>query len=82
MDQPKIEYPCKWDYCIIGEDETSLRQAVSEVLKSAQYGLSLSKTSKGGKYVSLELTTMVNNEEARNKIYASLRAHHSVKIVM
>ncbi len=82
MKRPKIEYPCKWEYCVVGENEASLRQAVSEALKSADYNLSFSKSSKSGKYCSLELTTTVADEEARDRIHSSLRAHPAVKIVM
>ena len=82
MKRPKIEYPCKWEYCVIGKEEAPLRQAVSEALKGADYNLSFSRSSKSGKYISLELTTTVANEEARDRIHGSLRAHPTVKIVM
>ena len=35
MKRPKIEYPCEWEYLIIGKDEDSLRQAASEALKNS-----------------------------------------------
>jgi putative lipoic acid-binding regulatory protein len=80
--RPKIEYPCKWGYRVIGENEASLRKAASDVFKEKSYSISPSRSSKTGKYVSIELTAEVKNEKARDKIYRSLRAHPSVIIVI
>jgi putative lipoic acid-binding regulatory protein len=82
MDQPKIDYPCEWEYRIIAQSEESLRQAVSEVLGAKQYTLSFSNTSKGGKYISFALKTIVAAEKERNDIYVSLRKYDSIKSVI
>jgi putative lipoic acid-binding regulatory protein len=82
MSRPKIDYPCEWEYRLIGLDEEELRKAVSEIIKTKQYTLSFSNISKEGKYISLSLKTIVITEEERNNIYVSLRKHPAVKSVI
>lgn len=82
MNRPKIDYPCEWEYRIIGLDEEELRRLVSEILKAKQYTLSFSNISKAGKYISLSLKTIVATEVKRNDMYISLRKHPAVKSVI
>lgn len=78
----KINYPCEWEYRIIGTNEESLKLAVSEILGNKKYVLSFSNISKTGKYISLSLSAFVENEDTRNRIYISLRKHTAVKSVL
>jgi putative lipoic acid-binding regulatory protein len=88
--QPDIEYPCPWDYKIIGTSEAALREAVGHCLKLAlheaggdrEFELGTSRTSNGGKYVSLNLNLMVLNEAERKLIFSSLADHPEIRIVI
>jgi hypothetical protein len=82
MQQPEIEYPCEWEYRVIGSNDVLLRHAVAEIFADKIYTLSLSNVSSGAKYLSLAVTTIVINEEERNNLYVSLRKHSAVKIVI
>lgn len=82
MKEPGVEYPCQWTYAIIGTDEKSIREAVAEILKDKKYDLSLSKKSKGGKYVSMTTEVLVSSEEERNKIFSLLGKNPAVKTVI
>lgn len=82
MNRLEIEYPCAWSYRVIGSDEKSLRQAISECVKDREYRVSLSNSSSSGKYISLTLETIVHSEEVRVSTYHSLAGHASVKIVL
>ena len=82
MKQPKINYPCEWGYRIIGIDGEALKNAVVDILGERKYNLSFSNISSGGTYISLELTTTVENEEVRNRIYTALGTHPAVKRVI
>ena len=82
MKRPKITYPCKWGYRIIGEDGEALKAAVTDILGERKYDLSFSNISRKGKYISLELTTVVETEEVRNRIFGALQAHPAVKVVI
>jgi len=82
MNQPKINYPCEWQYTIIGQNEEELRNAAAEILKTKQHTLSFSNISKKGKYISFMLKTIVATDKERNDIYFSLRKHPAVKSVI
>ena len=82
MNRPEIEYPCTWSYRVIGTDEKSLRQAISECVEDREYKVSLSSSSSSGKYISLNLEIIVHSEEARVSIYQSLGKHPLVKFVL
>jgi putative lipoic acid-binding regulatory protein len=82
MNRPEIEYPCAWSYRVIGTDEKTLRHAISECLEGREYRVSLSSSSSSGKYISLNLETIVHSEEIRVSTYHSLGRHPSVKIVL
>ncbi len=82
MEKPKIKYPCYWGYKIIGNNQTSLEMVAAEVVNDREYNLVLSKQSKTGKYVSLEIKTRVLDESDRNKIFSDFNDHPAVKMVL
>jgi putative lipoic acid-binding regulatory protein len=79
--KPDIEYPCPWVYKIIGTAEGELRAAVAALITES-HTLALSKTSKKGKYTSLNLTINVMDEAHRDAIYARLSGSPKIKMVM
>ena len=89
-DPPVVEYPCAWTYKVVGVDEDDLRRAVKVMLTvcldrdsgERPYELGLSRTSSGGKYVSLNLTLEVRSEEERNALHAGLKDCPEVVMVL
>ncbi len=81
MDKPEIEYPCEWDYRLIGRSEESLRTAVAGIAP-ADHKIAPGKESKQGKYISLCLTMQVIHEEQRLQVFAALKAHADVLFVL
>ena len=85
-----IEYPCPWDFKIIGTNEDAMREAVSQCLDQAlhpasgdrEFELGTSRTSNGGKYISLRLNLMVMDEAERNTIFSSLAQQPEIRIVI
>ena len=61
MEKPVIEYPCKWSFRVIGSDESLMRKAVGTTMGDSAYSLMVSNASKTGKYVSLNLETVVRD---------------------
>ena len=82
MKKPIIEYPCEWSFRIIGTDKEHLKKAAAMSLGTADYRVSMSNKSSRGTYISLNIETVVPNEEARNQIHALLANHPSVKMVL
>lgn len=78
----KILYPHEWTYVVIGLSEPDVRAAINEVLDQRAYEVEFSKLSAKGKYISLRVTMMVNDEDDRGRIYESLNEHPATKIVM
>ena len=82
MDKPVIEYPCEWSFKIIGSDEDAIGKGIAECLSDSAYNVSKGNTSRSGKYVTLNLETVVRNEGDRNRIFEVLKKIPSVKMIL
>jgi len=83
-DMPKLEldYPCSWKYKVVGEEREKLEAAIRSVILERAHTLKHSNTSRTGKYVSLNLDLIVQNEDERTFIYEALKAHQDIKMVL
>lgn len=81
-DKPSIQYPCAWTYKVIGTDETDIRAAIETVLGKKNLLITKSHSSSGGKYLSLNAETVVEDDESRLRHYQNLKNHAAVKVVM
>ena len=77
-----LEYPCPWDYRIIGEDEARIRIAVAGIIGNVQYLLTLANRSQKARYCSLQLTLEVKDEKERLEIFEALREHEDIRYVL
>jgi putative lipoic acid-binding regulatory protein len=77
-----LEYPCSWSYKVVGFERAGIEIAVMEIFSERHYTLNPSKTSKGGKYISMNLELLVHNEDERTYFYETLKAHQHVKMVL
>ncbi len=82
QNKPEITYPCEWHYRIIGTVEGPMRKAAESVALGKQYKLIASNQSSGGKYLSLQLTVLVENESERIAIFDALKNHPEIKMVL
>ena len=82
MKKNEIEYPCDWNFKIIGQDEELLRKAATGLLGSRNYTINNSKASSGGKYLSLNLVVNVKDEVDRNEIFNSLQKDSAIKHIL
>jgi putative lipoic acid-binding regulatory protein len=88
--RPVIEYPCPWDFKIIGTSEDAMREVVGKCLEETlhraagerEFELGMSRTSNGGNYVSLRLNLMVMDEAERNNIFTYLANQPEIRIVI
>lgn len=78
----ELEYPCTWAYKLITEHEDHTKEAVFDVVCERIHTLKQSNKSKSGKYVSMNLELLVQNEDDRNFIYEALKAHQKIKMVL
>lgn len=80
--RPEIEYPCNWDYKIIGTDVNEMIKVIEEAVGNLSYEISPSNISKKGNYFSLNLTVFVPSEIVRDIIFQKVSSSAFVKIVI
>ncbi len=78
----ELEYPCNWCYKVVGESEEKIKEAVKDTIDQREHKLTSSKTSKSGKYKSMNLDMLVHSDDDRKTIYEELKKHKNVKIVI
>lgn len=91
----ELEYPCSWCYKLIGYEKEAIQKAIHDVILEREqkvngeareaalgYDLTHSNASKTGKYVSMNLDLVIQNEDERNFIYEALKAHQHIKMVL
>jgi putative lipoic acid-binding regulatory protein len=77
-----LPYPCRWVYKIIGDGEEVLTTAATEILRSRDHTISLSRRSAGRNYCCLNVEVVVHDEQDRVSIYEALRRHPVVRLVL
>jgi putative lipoic acid-binding regulatory protein len=80
--KPKIDYPCPWQYKIIGESGTVIKKLVALHVHEKDYTLTSSNVSSGGRYVSMALELTVQSEARRLELYRLLAEDTTVKVVL
>jgi len=78
----ELEYPCSWTYKLIGLEKEVIQKAIHDVILEREHKLTHSNKSKTGKYVSMNLDIIIQNEDERNFIYEALKAHQHIKMVL
>lgn len=77
-----IDYPCDWDFRLIGFDQESIQKAVTEILPDSPYEIEPGNESAGGKYVSMILIKQVSSDDERTGLYEKLKNHSAIKMVL
>lgn len=88
--KPVVTYPTPWGYKVVGPDEEAMRAAVKETLDDCltpesgdrPYEVGHSRTSSGGKYVSLSLNLTVLDEAERDGIFHALKQRPEIILVI
>ncbi len=80
--KPDIDYPCIWEYKVIGTDEEKLRAVIFAACAPEVPAISLSNVSSRGTYYSLNAVLQVKDEEMRLRIFTYLKNSPDVKIVI
>ena len=78
----KQEYPCQWVYKVIGKCQDCVRKAVLEIYGEKKYTITVSNSSKNGKYCCFNLQLTVESEEERNAIYTKLKDNINIVMVL
>ena len=79
---PQIEYPCPWNYRVIGDSEAAVRAVVERAVVNGEWTLEHSNTSRGGKYVAMKLMVIVSSEQHRIQIGRTLNDDPRIHLVL
>ena len=80
--KPKIEYPCQWQYRLIGEDRAAIMEAIHAAVDVDLCVVSEGNSSSGGRYLSLNLEITVNSEAERLRLYQRFSDHPAIRVVI
>ena len=80
--KPEIDYPCLWQYKVIGREQHLVIDAIKEICAPTAVTITYSHSSTSGKYHSFNAEIEVQDEAARIAIYRALHDHPAVKIVL
>ncbi|MFO7446454.1 MAG: DUF493 domain-containing protein [Ignavibacteriaceae bacterium] len=81
-DRPSINYPCEWEYRVIGRDIDRILSAIDEAACGLKYSVSPSNVSRNDKYFSINFRIEVPNETTRDVIYNALVNNDDIRIVL
>ena len=82
QEKPQIDYPCEWNFTIIGRDKSKVEDAIKDILKDKEHSCKFSKSSKNGKFNSYNAKCEVKSEAERDEIYKTFSKHSDVDYVM
>lgn len=80
--KPDIHYPCCWQFRLIGEERGAIIQAVQAVIDLSACTLSDGNISSGGRYLSVNVEMMINDEAERLRLYQQFAAHPAIRVVL
>ena len=78
----ELDYPCEWQFKLIGLSEELLANAVIAIITNKSYQLELSKQSAKGKYISMTLAIEVSSENERVGLFDKFKNHGDIKMVL
>lgn len=70
--KPQINYPCKWNYKIVVDEDFDIKE-IETILKDKKFDLQKSNESSNKKYTSYNITLEVQDEEERLRIFDDLK---------
>lgn len=81
-DRPEIEYPCMWQYKVIGKDKDLVEAAIQTICGHLPITVSFSNTSSSGKYHSLNVEIEIIDEKTRDALFVSFKEHQDITMVI
>ena len=78
----KLEYPCCWLYKVITIDHLLDSDRIVAMLQDCRCDISISSSSRTGKYTCLNVEVEVTSEKQRNALFQALKDLDTVKAVL
>jgi uncharacterized protein len=80
--KPDIQYPCRWQFRLIGESREAILDAIHTSVDIAACEIAEGNASSSGRYLSLNLELTVNDEAERLQFYQVLSKHPAIRVVL
>ena len=80
--KPEIQYPCRWQFRLIGESREAILNAIQASVDIAACKIPEGNASSHGRYLSLNLELTVNDEAERLRLYQVFSKHPAIRIVL
>ena len=83
--KPEIQYPCRWQYRLIGEDREAILAAISAAVGINGMDLCTiveGSVSTGGRYRTITLELDIKDEEERLRLYHFFSDHAAIRVVL
>ncbi len=80
--RPEINYPCIWEYRVIGTDRQRLTEIVLSACEPAVPTIRDGNRSSQGRYCSVNATVEVSSEDMRLAIFARISNNPEIKLVI
>ncbi len=78
----ELNYPCKWEYRLVGKNEDEIRDVAVRFAKEKPYTLNTSNKSSSGKFVSVIFEVLVFNEDERIYFFEELKKQKEILYVL
>jgi len=78
----QLTYPCNWIYKVISVDHLGDRERIVAMLQDCRCEISISNSSRTGRYTCLNVEVEVASEEQRNSLFQALQGLETVKMVL
>ena len=80
--KPEINYPCHWQFRLIGEERAAMVEAITTLTGIPADGIAEANVSSGGRYLSLKIELVVHDDDERLACYRLLAAHPAIRMVL
>ncbi|PLX48218.1 MAG: hypothetical protein C0613_11570 [Desulfobulbaceae bacterium] len=80
--KPEINYPCHWQYKVIGTAKHEILEAIACVVGNREHTVCESRSSAKGTYLSMNVEVKVHSEDMRNSIFMELQRHPNLKMII
>ncbi len=80
--KPEIDYPCRWQFRIIGEERAAMVEAIATLTGIPADEIAEANVSSGGRYLSLKIELVVHDDDERLGFYRLLAAHPAIRMVL
>ena len=80
--KPEIDYPCLWQFRLIGEERTAMIEAITTLVGLTEDLIEDANVSSTGRYLSLKIELLLHGDEERLATYRLLAGHPAIRMVL